>query len=134
LKIEELLGLVFFLIFVVGPILKDIFGRKEEALPAEEPLFEEAHPEETPLQEAPPAPAASKTRPAPPASEPAPAALSSQPAATEALPAKKRRKGRGQKAAKKQKPRLGRSAIVEGIVWHEILSEPKAKRRWPPKR
>jgi len=120
LKLDDLLGLLFVLFFIVGPVLKGLF--QKERVPE---ILEEAFPE-PPEEEVPPRekrkPEPVPVRPvavAPAPSEPAP------PAAEEPPPARR---------PKKLGLRLTRNAIVKGIVWHEILSEPRAKRRWPPKR
>jgi len=120
LTLDDLLGLIFVLVFIVGPILKGLFQRDEVL-----ELPEEAFPaEETPPP--PPEPPKAKERvPVRPVAV-APKPAEPEPSPPPAEPRHKRRK--------KLKLGVGGDAIVEGIVWHEILSEPRAKRRWQPKR
>jgi len=120
LSLDDLLGLLFLLVFVVGPILKGLLKGSQEA-----PLLE-VELEGPPLEEEPPPePRGPRVRPvavAPP--EPAPAPSEPEPAA----PATRARRPR------RLKLRFDRGGILEGVVWHEILSEPRARRRWKPKR
>ena len=128
MSLDDLLGLLFLLVFVVGPVLKGLLKGSQEA-----PLLEVELPEPPSEEEAPPPPPAEPRRPrvrpvAIPPSEPAPAPPEPEPEPpppTEPKPAGAR-------------PKLGlrfhRGAILEGVVWHEILSEPRARRRWKPKR
>ena len=120
MKLDDLLGLLFVLFFIVGPVLKGLFRRDEAP----------GYPQEAPGEEVPPAPPKPQRRePEPVPVRPvaaAPAPSESESPTTEGPPPASRPKKLGL--------RLTRNAIVKGIVWHEILSEPRAKRRWPPKR
>lgn len=122
MKFDDLIGLLFVLFFIVVPVLKGLFQR--EAAP-EAPLFEEDLPEPEPApQPEPKRPERVPTRPVVVAPK---KKAEEPPAAEEPL-------ARPQSRPKKPRLRFDRDAIVEGIVWHEILSEPRAKRRWQPKR
>ncbi len=124
MSLDDLLGLLFLLVFVVGPVLKGLLKGSQEA-----PLLEVELPEPPSEEEAPPPPPAEPRRPrvrpvAIPPSEPAPAPPEPEPKA----PAPRARRPR------RLKLRFDRGGILEGVVWHEILSEPRARRRWKPKR
>ncbi len=121
MKWDDLLGLFFLVVFLVLPALR---GLLRSSPPEEgELLFPpEAAPPPPPPRERPKPKAKPEVRPVVLAPEPEP-----EPAPAKAAP-------RG----KAKKPRLRlefeESAILKGIVWHEILSEPRARRRWKPKR
>ncbi|HFB39462.1 MAG TPA: hypothetical protein ENJ76_03515 [Oceanithermus sp.] len=125
MSLDDLLGLLFLLVFVVGPVLKGLLKGSQEA-----PLLEVELPEPPSEAEAPPPPPAEPRRPRvrPVAVAPAEveAAPEPEPAPAEAAPKARRTGG--------LKLRFDRGGILEGVVWHEILSEPRARRRWKPKR
>ncbi len=146
MSLDDLLGLLFLLVFVVGPILKGLLKGSQEA-----PLLEAELPEPPSEVEAPPPADSRRPRVRPvaiPSSEPAPAPpepepkverprvrpvqLAPPPEPEPEPPPPPEPKPAG------ARPKLGlrfhRGAILEGVVWHEILSEPRARRRWKPKR
>ena len=133
MSFDDLLGLLFLLFFVVLPTLKGLFSREDEVVVVEEPEAPGAEPdlpepsakeppvvvkEAEPLREEPRVVVREAQTPPPPSAEEPTKGVEAPP------------KPRG------QKPLLDfdRGAIVKGIIWHEVLSEPRAKRRWQPKR
>jgi len=119
LSLDDLLGLIFVLFFIVAPVLKGLFVREEIPEVVLEDDLLEPEPEPEPKR-----PERVPTRPV----MVAPKKKAEEPPAVEEPPAQ------SPPRSKKLKLRFNRDAIVEGIVWHEILSEPRAKRRWQPKR
>ena len=119
MKLDDLLGLLFFLLFILAPVVKGLLKREApletELLPPPPP----PPPEEEPEKKA-----------KPPRPRPVVVAAPSPGAEPEAQPppARKRRK------KKRRTLRVRPGGILEGIVWHEILSEPRGKRPWKPKR
>lgn len=163
MSLDDLLGLLFLLIFVVGPVLKGLLQGSEETpllepeeAPTPPPKTEEARaeaakPEPPPAPEpgeaAVPDPAAGGREAVKPELAPAPKPLPEaeglrlEPMAkAEAVRAPQPAAARAPEAPppKPKRKRFGlsftRGGILEGVVWHEILSEPRARRRWKPKR
>jgi len=125
LSLDDLLGLLFLLVFVVGPILKGLFQGSGEA-----PLFE-VELEEPPAEpEAAPRPPEPETKGEQPRVRPVRVAPPPERKRPSSPPPEPKSKG----ARAKLKLRFRRGSILEGVVWHEILSEPRARRRWKPKR
>jgi len=110
LKLDDLLGLLFFLFFILAPVVKGLMKREApletELLPPPPPPPPEEKPDE-------------KAKPP----QPRPVVVAASPPEPAPVLKKKRR-------ALRVKP----DGILEGIVWHEILSEPRGKRPWKPKR
>jgi len=117
-KWDDLLGLLFLLVFLVLPALRGVLRR--EAAEEAELLFPPGLPPEEAGEER-EKEAKRPVRPRPVATAPKP-----PPAPVPEL----------ERASGKPRLRIGfeERAILKGIVWHEILSEPRARRRWKPKR
>ncbi len=163
MKIDDIIGLLFLLFFIVGPILRGLFRPSEPLIEVELPEIEpveSAQPQTgagqpAPQQAAPAPPARPAGQPSPkaatapaPATAPAAKPASVQQAKGHAAGARSRqrieeaRRDAGEVAASERqafvaaqdRPR-GRSglkthrrAIVNGMLWHEILSEPASLR------
>ncbi len=143
MKFDDLIGILFLLLFIIGPALKGLFKPSEPLIEVELPDFEPeaATPSSRPQQAGKPAgtnaqkasPPAQPQRPrqvivAPPAGEKttvAPAASLKQAAADRAdkLP------DGGRRRVRKLTLETGRRAVLTGMLWHEILSEPVALKR-----
>jgi len=120
-KWDDLLGLLFLLVFLVLPALRGVLTRGAP---------EAAEPAETPPPPKPPTPPDGRKQGRRPVPEPRPVAAAPEPAETPVpvAPPPETKEARGFRI------RFEERAILEGIVWHEILSEPRARRRWKPKR
>jgi len=137
-KFEDLIGVLFLLFFLVGPALKGLFKPQE-------PLVEVELPETFPEADETTEPATARTARDPlwetPAFQPTPpddgietAPVSSSATEEPPLPQDRppetsridvSRRARGdKKRGRKAGLRTGRRAIINGMLWHEILSEP----------
>jgi len=113
LKLDDLIGIFFLLAFVVLPVVRSLLVGEEPKAP---------EPEAQPPGEPEPRPAAEPPPQAPP--EPSPVAAAPEPP----------RVGEpGERRGRKSPLALGKGAILKGIIWHEVLSEPRGRRRWRPK-
>ncbi len=121
MKWDDLLGLLFLVIFLVLPALRGVLTRGAP---------EAAEPTEPPPPPKPPGPPGRREQEERPIPEPRPVATAPEPPGppVPAAPPPEAKGGRGFRI------RFEERAILEGIVWHEILSEPRARRRWKPKR
>ncbi|WP_457638252.1 hypothetical protein [Oceanithermus sp.] len=129
MKLDDIIGILFLLFFILGPALKGLFK------PAE-PVIELEIPEENSNQAI--TERASRTEPlqpaGPPASKPAREPAEAQAAAhtrpvDEGLENKSRppkQPGGGKRRKRKLGLKTGRRAVLNGMLWHEILSEPVA--------
>jgi len=126
LSLDDLLGLLFLLVFVVGPILRGLLRGSGEAPLLEIELEEPPVESEVRPPAAMPEPERAKTE-----VQPVPVMPRAEPEPTPPSPPPERR---SERAARKLRLDLHRGGILEGIVWHEILSEPRVRRRWKPKR
>ncbi len=169
MKIDDLIGILFLLFFLVGPALRGLLKPREPLVEVELPeeleevqrrLREAAEgkapgpaskpqPAARPTAQAQPAPTAATRRavPAAPAQPAAAAAASQQVAEGHAAGARSRQRieearhdaremadsERAAFAHERGERRVGlpvhRKAIVHGMLWHEILSEPVSRRR-----
>ncbi len=147
MSLDDLLGLIFLLIFVVAPIVRGLIKPQQPEVVLTEvkpPPKRQAKPRS---RAAPPQPESKGQRPAPrtklvppTATESnrqraapqtklaAPTATMTHKAELEAPPQVSARKKRGLSL------RVDHGGILEGILWHEILSPPRALRPWKPKR
>jgi len=140
-KFDDLIGILFLLFFIVGPALKGLFKPSEPLIEVELPEIEpepeaaapaQPKPRPTPQQEStapvPVSPAADKNNVAVP--PPAPAnEMGQKPAAKpESLP------DGGRRRVRKLGLKTGRRAVLNGMLWHEILSEPVALKRLKQRR
>jgi len=128
-KLDDIFGIIFLLLFIIGPALKGL-------LKPPEPLIEVESPSEAPPPEATkptggkaepvPAPVAAqserKPRPQPEPSRPAAAPVVAPPAAT-SRPATVKRERR-----RKLTLGMGRRDVLRGMLWHEVLSEPVSRK------
>lgn len=162
MKFDDIIGLLFLLFFIVGPILRGLFRPSEPLIEVELPEVEPVEPAQPPAQQPAPQQAAPAKPAAQPASRPAarPAAApgstptpvvrkdTAQRAEGHAAGARSRqrieeaRRDAGEMAASEQRafaaaqdrPRnrsglkTHRRAIINGMLWHEILSEPASRR------
>jgi len=159
MKFDDIIGLLFLLFFIVGPILRGLFRPSEPLIEVELPEVEPVEPAQPPAQQPAPqqaAPAQPTAQPAsrPPAAtpEPAPAPAARRDAAQRAeghaAGARSRqrieeaRRDAGEMAASEHRAfapaaaessrgarlPVHRKAIVQGMLWHEILSEPASLR------
>jgi len=117
LKLDDLLGLIFFLLFILAPVVKGLLKR-------EAPLETEL------LPPPPPPPPEEKPRAKPKAPRPRPVAIATPSRETPKEAAEPKIRRRKKRRGLRVKP----DGILEGIVWHEILSEPRGKQPWKPKR
>jgi len=125
-KFDDLIGILFLLLFIVGPALKGLFKPGEPLIEVE--AAEEAGPPEEGLRpKAPSQPAAAP--PTPPVRE-APAAAEpvrpSPPSPPEERRSADKLPGGGKRRVRKLGLRTGKRAVLNGMLWHEILSEPVA--------
>ena len=162
MKFDDIIGLLFLLFFIVGPILRGLFRPSEPLIEVELPEVEPVEPAQPPAQQ----PAPQQASPAQPTAQPAnrpagrPAAApgstptpvvrkdTAQRAEGHAAGARSRQRieeaqrdagemtasarqaytttsGKGKRGAKLP---VHRKAIVQGMLWHEILSEPASRR------
>ncbi|HGY10584.1 MAG TPA: hypothetical protein ENK37_11140 [Oceanithermus profundus] len=169
MKIDDLIGLLFLLFFIVGPALRGLLKPREPLVEVELPPEDALPPElKEVLREVraqpEPKPAPPPSAPAPPAQAPKPLAQGAQPRGASAPPAargtkqtaeghaagarsrhriEEARRDAADMAAEERaafaldQPRLSEriglsvsgKAIVRGMLWHEILSEPASKKR-----
>ena len=138
MQLDDILGLFFLLFFVVIPVLRGLFAKGEVVVELEPPPEPEAIPEPKPEAEPKPIP---EPEPKPkPYLEPEPRPMVAEPRWREepkekAPPPPPPKAKPEAKKAPRERGLLDfeRGAILEGIIWHEVLSEPRAKRRWRPK-
>ncbi|WP_457628742.1 hypothetical protein [Oceanithermus sp.] len=162
MKFDDIIGLLFLLFFIVGPILRGFFRPSEPLIEVELPEVEPAEPAQPPAQQ----PAPQQAAPAKPAAQPESRPAASPTAAPGSTPTPVVQKDTAQRAeghaagarsrqrnkvaqldasemaaseqrafATRQNRPRGRSglkthrrAIVNGMLWHEILSEPASLR------
>lgn len=154
MKIDDLLGILFLIFFVIGPALRGLLRPRgplvEEGLP---PEIEELLGEPSLQQETVPAPArsatppAQMTRPEPTARAGTPPVVAPQTAEGHGAGSRSRRRietagrdaaevAKGERAAfaqsRWQEKHVGlplhSRGIVHGMLWHEVLSEPAYRR------
>ncbi len=130
MKLDDVFGIIFLLLFIIGPALKGL-------LKPPEPLIEV----EPPIEEAPPPkaaqPAGGKTEPVPPPAaaqnerRPRPQPEPSRPAAAPVVAAPAA--SGGPATVKRQRRRklalgMGRRDVLRGMLWHEVLNEPVSRK------
>ena len=129
MKLDDVFGIIFLLLFIIGPALKGL-------LKPPEPLIEV----EPPIEEAPPKatqPAGGKAEPVPPPAaaqserKPQPQPEPSRPAAAPVVAAPAA--SGGPATVKRQRRRklalgMGRRDVLRGMLWHEVLSEPVSRK------
>lgn len=133
MSLDDLLGLLFLLFFIVIPALQGLSRRGQPPTP---PVF----PEELPLPEPEPRPKARpKPRPRPTPPPPAPAPLregKGEGASLERSPSPERTplevrfreaapEEALQKAPRKKLIATDRENLLKGVIWHEILKKPR---------
>jgi len=139
-KFDDLIGILFLLFFILGPALKGLFKPSE-------PLIEVELPEIEPESEA-AAPDQPEPHPAPQQEPVAPAPVSfaipernyvaAPPAAPEGEAGQESTVKSGNLPASRRKRKLGlktdRRTVINGMLWHEVLSEPVALKRLKQRR
>ncbi|GAB5602499.1 hypothetical protein FJNA_10240 [Thermus sp. FJN-A] len=132
MSLDDLLGLLFLLFFIVIPALQGLLRRGQPQTP---PGFPEDLPVPEPLPKPKPK-ARPKPRPKPPPSSlPAPPiqregeSLERAPS-PERAPLEVRFREEAQEEAARKRPRkrlvrADRESILKGVIWHEILKKPK---------
>ena len=137
MKFDDIIGILFLLFFILGPALKGLFKPGEPLieveLPEVETTPENAEPATNKLPQrtiteppTPPTPAALKTA-EPPVREPViatPAVRAAREAPLRSLDQKLPDGGR--RRLRKLGLKTDRRAVLNGMLWHEILSEPVA--------
>ncbi|MGQ9735531.1 MAG: hypothetical protein ACUVUP_02930 [Thermaceae bacterium] len=119
MSLDDLLGLLFLLFFIILPALSSLFRGPQAGLP---PL------------ETPPGPETPRPRPKKPPRPPEPPKDAESPKPTWAFPPPEKETPRphlskpSEEERERPRPRLvltTRNAIRKGVVWHEILKKPK---------
>ena len=134
MKFDDIIGILFLLFFILGPALKGLFKPGEPLieveLPEVETIPENAEPATNKLPQrtiteppAQPTPAAPKTA-EPPVREPVTAVRAAREATPRSLDQKLPDGGR--RRVRKLGLKTDRRAVLNGMLWHEILSEPVA--------
>jgi len=138
-KFDDLIGILFLLFFIIGPALKGLFKPSEPLIEVELPDIEPepeaaapTHPEprQTPRQTpSAPAPtafvAANSTQPTKTSKREISQSMAAEP---EKLP------DGGRRRVRKLGLKTDRRAVLNGMLWHEILSEPVALKRLKQRR
>jgi len=123
-KLDDIFGIIFLLLFIIGPVLKGLLKPPEPLIEVEPPI--EAPPPEAikpsgGRAEPVPAPTTAqserKPRPQPEPSRPAAAPVAAAPPASVGHATVKRRR-------RKLGLGKGRRRVLRGMLWHEVLSEP----------
>ncbi len=131
MSLDDLLGLLFLLFFIVIPALQGLSRRGQP--PPTPPGFPEDLPQPEPLPRSKP-----KARPKPkPRPTPPPASLPTEAASLERYPSPERTplevsfrethspEEPRKKAPKKRLVATDGESILKGVIWHEILKKPK---------
>ncbi|WP_038046142.1 hypothetical protein [Thermus caliditerrae] len=131
MSLDDLLGLLFLLFFIVIPALQGLLRRGQPGIP---PGFPEDLPPPEPLpRPKPKAKPKPKPKPAPPppvsAREGEEASLEWGPS-LERTPMEVRFREPPREEAEEKKPRkrlvrADRESVLKGVIWHEILKKPK---------
>ncbi len=129
MKLDDIFGIIFLLLFIIGPALKGLLKPPEPLIEVEPPI--EAPPPKAAKPaggkaEPVPAPAAAqnerKPRPQPEPSRPAAAPVIAAPAASGGPATTERQRRR------KLVLGMGRRDVLRGMLWHEVLSEPVSRK------
>jgi len=135
-KFDDIIGILFLLLFIVGPALKGLFKPGEPLIEVELPEVEvepeapdsarprpRPTPRQAPVTTAPAPIVAAEDEPVRPATTTKRDTRPSPPEGQERLP------DGGRRRVRKLGLKTNRRAVLNGMLWHEILSEPVALKR-----
>jgi len=141
-KFDDLIGILFLLFFIVGPALKGLFKPSEPLIEVELPEIEPQPEDAAPNQPEPrPAPRQTPAAPVPTAfiadqkddAAQSPAVSKRETNQTPATAPEKLPDG-GRRRLRRLGLETNRRAVLNGMLWHEILSEPVARKRMKQRR
>lgn len=132
MQLDDLIGLLFFVFFVILPALSGLLRRGQGPPDLDEPELPRPQPPQRPQPTAQPAPQP-QPRPAQPTPRPQPRPVQTPRAGGEVARAKEYARPAqppAPAAPQKATPQLlltDKDAILKGVIWRQILEEPRGK-------